>query len=98
MCKRVYVNWACPRRLNSDTNAEDDEGVFHPTVDYNSNAKGKGKGKGKGKAKAKGKNKGPRKNPEYMVIPPYGAAVAPYSIVFYPICSFYYAENPYTVR
>ena len=45
----------------SDTNAEDDEGFFHPTVDYNSNAKGKskGKGKGKGKGKAKGKNKGP---------------------------------------
>jgi hypothetical protein len=26
----------------SDTNAEDDEGVIHPTVDYNWNAKNKG--------------------------------------------------------
>jgi hypothetical protein len=68
----------------SDTNAEDDEGFFHPTVDYNSNAKGKGKGKAKGKAKGKSKNKGPRKDPDYLVIPPFGAAVAPYSIVFYP--------------
>ncbi len=31
----------------SDTFAEDDEGVIHPTVEHNWNAKGKGKGKGK---------------------------------------------------
>jgi hypothetical protein len=33
-----------------------------------------------------------------MVIPPYGAAVSPYTILFYPVRSFYNAENPYTVR
>ena len=39
----------------SDTNAEDDEGVIHPTIEYNRNAKDKGKGKAKGKAKGKNK-------------------------------------------
>ena len=43
----------------SDTNAEDDEGVFHPTVDYNSNAKVKAKAKPKAKPKAK--TKGPER-------------------------------------
>ncbi len=57
----------------SDTNAEDDEGVIHPTVDLNQSAKGKGKGKGNAKGKSRGKSKtktGP-KDPEYMVVPPY---------------------------
>ncbi len=33
-----------------------------------------------------------------MVIPPFGAAVAPYSIVFYSMHSFSEAQNPYAVR
>jgi hypothetical protein len=82
----------------SDMNAEDDEGVFHPTVDYNSNTKGKGKSKGKAKGKAKGKNKRAPKDPDYMVIPPFGAAVTPYSSAFYAIHSFFEAQNPYAVR
>jgi hypothetical protein len=45
----------------SDTCAEDDEGVIHPTVEYNWNAKNKGKGKGK----AKGKNKRAPKDPAW---------------------------------
>jgi hypothetical protein len=55
----------------SDTSAEDDEGIIHPTIDYNRNAKDKGKGKGKGKAKGKSlgksKTKNKSKDPDYMV-------------------------------
>ena len=82
----------------SDTNAEDDEGIIHPTIDYNRNAKGKGKGKAKGKAKAKGKKKWAPKDPQYMVIPPFGAAVAPYQIRMFTILNFSEVNNPYAVR
>ena len=84
----------------SDTNAEDD--VIDPTIEYDRNAKGKGKSKGKAKGKAKSKAKGKKnwatKNPEYMVIPPFGAAVAPYAIRMYNIQSFSEADHPYAVR
>ncbi len=44
--------------------------------DWNTNAKGRGKGKGKGKSKNKAKGKKrPAKDPEYMVIPPYGTFI-----------------------
>jgi hypothetical protein len=33
-----------------------------------------------------------------MVIPPFGAAVAPYTIRMYPINSFFEVQNPYAVR
>jgi hypothetical protein len=82
----------------SDTNAEDEDGIIHPTINYNRNAKGKGKGKGKSKSKAKGKRKWATKDPEYMVIPPFGAAVAPYQIRMFPIRCFSEAGNPYEVR
>jgi hypothetical protein len=72
----------------SDTNAEEDDIVIDPTIEYDRNAKGKGKSKGKAKGKAKGKKKGATKDPEYMVIPPFGAAVAPYSIRMFTIQSF----------
>ncbi len=60
----------------SDTNADDDDAVIEPTIEYDRNAKGKGKSKGKAKDQAKGKKKWVQKDPEYMVIPPFGAAVA----------------------
>jgi hypothetical protein len=82
----------------SDTNAEDDEHIIHPTIEPNRNAKGKGKGKGKDKGKGKGKKKRAPKDPEYMVIPPFGAAVAPYTIRMFSILSFAEANNPYAVR
>ena len=84
----------------SDTNAQDDEGVIHPTVEPNRSAKGKGKGKGKAKGKGLGKSKTKRspKDPEYMVVPPFGAAVQPYAIVMYTINSFDEATNSYYVR
>ena len=71
----------------SDTNADDD-GVIEPAIEYDRNVKGKGKSKGKAKDKAKGKKKWVHKDPEYMVIPPFGAAVAPYAIQLFKIQSF----------
>ncbi len=81
----------------SDTNAEDDDGVIHihPTIEPNRNAKGKGKGKAKGKSLGKSKTKRGPRDPEYMVIPPFGAAVEPYAIKMYNINSFDDAANPY---
>ena len=82
----------------SDTNADDEDTVFEPTIEYDRNAKGKGKGKGKAKDKSKGKKKRVQRDPEYMVIPPFGAAVAPYAIQLYPMQSFFEANHPYEVR
>ena len=61
------------------------------------NTKGKGKGKSKSKNKAKGKKR-PAKDPQYMVIPAYGTAMAPYAIKMFPITSFTDAGHPYQVR
>jgi hypothetical protein len=80
----------------SDTFAEDDYGVIHPTYDSNWNTKGKSKGKGKGKGKTKTKRI--QKDPDCMVIPPFGAAVVPNAIRMFSINSFTEAQNPYAVR
>jgi hypothetical protein len=62
-----------------------------------SNWNTKGKGKSQGKNKAKGKKRAP-KDPAFMVIPPFGAAIAPYAIVMFTINSLEDAGNPYHVR
>jgi hypothetical protein len=73
----------------SDTLPEEED-------DSNWNTKGKGKGKGKGKNKAKGKKRA-QKDPAFMVIPPFGAAIAPCAIVMFTINSLKEAGNPYLV-
>ena len=82
----------------NDTNADDDDAIIEPTIESDRNVKGKGKSKGKAKDKTKGKKKWAQKDPEYVVIPPFGAAVAPYAIQLYKIQSFSEADHPYEVK
>jgi hypothetical protein len=88
--------------VTSEAIAEDDDG---PTYGSKWTVKGKGKwtvkGKGKGKFSGKGKEgkakRTPVRDPNYVVVPPFGTAVRPNAIRMYTIQSFYEVDNPYCV-